>query len=461
MSSFAPKSSSADERSADYAQYDRDEAVFFPDIPKISFNSEAGANETLVFKTYNPKEVVLGKTMEEWLRFSVCFWHTFRGTGADPFGFPTLHRPWDDGSDSIENAKRRMRAAFEFFSKLGVKYWAFHDRDIAPEGSNLEVSNKNLDTLVELAEQLQQKTGVHLLWATCNLFAHPRYMNGASTNPDAHVFAYAAAQVKKGLEVALRLGAENFVFWGGREGYHTLLNTNIKKELDNMAAFFRLVVAYKKKIGFNGTLLIEPKPKEPTKHQYDYDAMTVIAFLKTYGLEHEFKLNIEPNHTTLAGHCHEHDVAMAAAFGMLGSIDSNTGSPDLGWDTDQFPMDVKNTTAIMKIVIEQGGLQPGGLNFDCKVRRESTELADMFIAHIGAMDAFARGLKCAARIVDEGVLSMQVLERYSSYSIDIGARVESEETSLEELEKYVLKNGEPERRSGRQEHFESIINHYV
>ncbi|KAK6188114.1 hypothetical protein SNE40_004365 [Patella caerulea] len=462
MSSFAPTStSSAGDRNAQFAQYDAPDAVYFPGIPAIPFKPDAGPNETMVYKTYNPKQIVNGRSMEDWLRYSICFWHTFRGTGADPFGFPTLIRPWDDGSDSLANAKRRMRAGFEFFSKLGVKYWAFHDRDIAPEGANLSESNKNLDVLVDLAEELQKKTGVKLLWATCNLFAHPRYMNGASTNPDVHVLAYGAAQVKKGLEIAKRLGAENFVFWGGREGYHSLLNTNVRRELDHMAAFFKMAVAYKKKIGFTGTLLIEPKPKEPTRHQYDYDAMTVIAFLKNYGLDKEFKLNIEPNHTTLAGHCYEHDVTVAAAYGLLGSIDSNTGSPDLGWDTDQFPMDIKNTTAVMKVVLEQGGIQPGGLNFDCKVRRESIELMDMFIAHIGAMDAFARGLLCAAKILAEGVITKQVAERYSSFDSGIGARVEKGEATFEELEKFVLENGEPKRISGRQEHYESMINYYV
>ncbi|CAL1540062.1 unnamed protein product [Lymnaea stagnalis] len=399
--------------------------------------------------------------MEEWLRFSVCFWHTFRGTGADPFGFPTLVRPWDDGSNSLENAKRRLRAGFEFFTKLGVKYWTFHDRDISPEGENLVESNRYLDEIVDLAAQLQQKTGVKLLWATCNLFAHPRYMNGASTNPDAHVFAYAAAQVKKGLDVALKLGAENFVFWGGREGFHSLLNTNIRAELDHMATFFKLAISYKKKIGFKGVFLIEPKPKEPSKHQYDYDAMTVIAFLRTYGLEKEIKLNIEPNHTTLAGHAYEHDIVFASAYNMLGSVDSNTGSPDLGWDTDQFPMDVKNATMVLQVILRQGGLQPGGLNFDCKVRRESTDLKDMFIAHIGAMDTFARGLKAAAKILDDGVISQAVQERYSSYKTGIGAKIEEGTTSLEELEEFILQNGDPARISGQQEHFENMLNFYV
>ncbi|BFZ00160.1 hypothetical protein BsWGS_03199 [Bradybaena similaris] len=461
MSSFAPTSTSAGTTSAAYEEFDKEDAEFFRGISKIQYKPVAGPTESLVFKHYNSSQVVFGKTMEEWLRFSVCFWHTFRGTGADPFGFPTLIRPWDDGSNSLENARRRLRASFEFFTKLGVKYWTFHDRDISPEGQTLAESNKNLDGIADLVDQLQKKTGVKLLWATCNLFSHPRYMNGASTNSDAHVFAYAAAQVKKGLEVAHRLGAENFVFWGGREGFHSILNTNIRAELDHMAAFFRLAVAYKKKIGFKGVFLIEPKPKEPSKHQYDYDAMTVIGFLRTYGLENEVKLNIEPNHTTLAGHAYEHDIVVASAYNMLGSVDANTGSPDLGWDTDQFPMDVRNATVVMQVILKQGGLQPGGLNFDCKVRRESTNLEDMFISHIGAMDTFARGLKNAARILEDGVIGRHVDERYSSYKSGIGAKIEAGNTSLEELEEYILAHGEPQRISGQQEHFESMLNYYV
>ncbi|XP_014776218.1 xylose isomerase [Octopus bimaculoides] len=459
MSSFAP--TSTDKKSISSESYDKPDAVFFSGIEKIPFQPDAGPAETLVFKHYNPTKIVYGKTMEEWLRFSVCFWHTFRGTGADPFGFPTLFRPWDDNSNTIANAKRRLRAAFEFFSKLGVKHWCFHDRDIAPEGSNLEETNKNLDELTDLAQELQQKTGVKLLWATCNLFAHPRYMTGASTSPNAHVFAFAAAQVKKGLEIAKKLGAENFVFWGGREGFQTLLNTNILAELTHMANFFKMAVAYKEKIGLKCQFLLEPKPKEPTSHQYDYDAMTVIAFLKHFGLEKHFKLNIEPNHTTLAGHCYDHDVAMASSFGMLGSVDSNTGSPELGWDTDEFPMDVKNTTFVMKTVLQQGGLQPGGLNFDCKVRRESTHLNDMFISHIGAMDTFAQGLLVAAKILTDGVIPAAVKERYSSFNSGIGKKITDGNTSFEELEEYIMSHGEPTVSSGQQEHYQSMVNHYL
>ncbi|KAF2363005.1 Xylose isomerase [Trinorchestia longiramus] len=434
---------------------------YFPGISKIEYNPKAPMDDSLVFRHYNASQVVHGKTMEEWLRFSVCFWHSFRGVGLDPFGSGTITRPWDDGSDSLEAAKQRMRAGFEFFSKLGVKYWTFHDRDIAPEGNNLASTNANLDIMADLAEELMQKTGVKLLWATSNLFSNPRFMLGAATSSDARVTAYAAAQVKKCLDVAKRLGAENFVFWGGREGYNSLLNSDVKQELDHMAAFFRMVVAYKEKIGFKGQLLIEPKPKEPTRHQYDYDAQTVMAFLHEYGLSDHFKLNIEPNHTTLAGHCYEHDVVMASIYGKLGSIDANTGSPDLGWDTDQFPMDVKSATLIMKTVIEQGGLAPGGLNFDAKVRRDSNDLRDLFIGHIAAMDTFARGLINASKIIEDGHLAKSVASRYSTWAGGLGAKIAASKATLEDCEKYTLEEGHPTPVSAHQEHFEAILNNYV
>lgn len=361
----------------------------------------------------------------------------------------------------MEIAKKRLSAAFEFFTKLGVKYYTFHDRDMAPEGRTLKESNRNLDEITDLALELQKQTGVKVLWVTCNLFAHSRYMNGAASNPDCHVFAFAGAQVKKGLEIAKKLQAENFVFWGGREGFLSALNTDVAAELRHMASFFKMAVAYKEKIGLKCQFLIEPKPKEPCKHQYDYDAMSVIGFLKHFGLDKDFKLNIEPNHTTLAGHSYEHDIIMASVFGMLGSVDANTGSPDLGWDTDQFPMDIRNTTLVMKAVIEQGGLQPGGLNFDAKVRRESTELEDLFIAHIGAMDAFARGLRNAAKIFEEGVMQNMLRERYMSFSLGIGQKVEESSCSLEDLEEFIKQNGEPKVTSGKQEQYEAVFNHYL
>ncbi|XP_011603565.2 xylose isomerase-like isoform X2 [Takifugu rubripes] len=429
-------------------------------VPKIPYLPNADPGDVMCFKHYHAEEVLMGRKMEDWLRFSVCYWHSFCGTGADPFGFPTLCRSWNEGAP-MEAAKRRLRAAFEFFTKLGVKYYTFHDRDVAPEGSTLEESNRNLDEITDLALQLQKQTGVKVLWVTCNLFAHRRYMNGAATNPDCHVLAYAGAQVKKGLDVAKKLGAENFVFWGGREGFHSVHNTDVAAELKHMASFFKMAVKYKEKIGLKCQFLIEPKPKEPCKHQYDYDAMSVIGFLKHYGLEGDFKLNIEPNHTTLAGHSYEHDIVMASAFGMLGSVDANTGSPDLGWDTDQFPMDIRNTTLVMKTVVEQGGLQPGGLNFDAKVRRESTDVEDLFVAHVAAMDTFARGLRNAVRIIEDGIMAGMVKDRYSSFSRDIGQKVDEGSATLEEMEAFIKEKGEPKMMSGKQETYESIFNRYI
>lgn len=436
---------------------------FFVGIKPIKYNPQASVDDVLVFKHYNQDEVILGKPMHEWLRFSVCYWHTFRALGADMFGTGTLDRPWEDSNvDPLTVAKGRLRAAFEFFTKLGVKYYTFHDRDIAPEGQTLEETERNLDEIVQLAKQLQKETGVKCLWGTANLFTNPRYMNGAATNPDAHVFAYAAAQVKKAMEVTNELGGENYVFWGGREGYMSLLNTNVKKELDHFAAFLKMAVEHKKKIGFKGQLLIEPKPKEPTKHQYDYDAQTVIGFLKNYGLDKDFKLNIEPNHTTLAGHSYEHDIEVSSKYGMLGSVDSNTGDTSLGWDTDQFPMNLRDCAFVMRTIIAQGGLAPGGLNFDCKVRRESTNLQDMFIAHIGAMDCFALALRKMARLVEEKKFDNLVEQRYASYGqTDIGKKIEAGTATFDELHAFVVKNGEPKKTSGEQEKYESIFNRYL
>jgi len=436
------------------------ETDYFKNIPAIKYEGVSSRNP-FAFRYYDATKIVLGRPMKEWLRFSVCFWHTFRGVGADMFGNSTIERPWDDGTESLENAKRRLKVAFEFLNKLGVEYYTFHDRDIAPEGKNLQETNKNLDEIVSLAKELQEKTGVKCLWGTSNLFSHPRYMNGAATNPDIHAFAYAATQVKKALEVTHHLGGENFVFWGGREGYQTILNTNVKTELDHLAKFLEMAAKYKKKIGFKGVLLIEPKPREPTKHQYDYDAQTVIGFLKHYGLEKDFKLNIEPNHTTLAGHDYEHDIEMASRYGMLGSVDSNSGDTLLGWDTDQFPMDIKKATLVMMTVIRQNGIAPGGLNFDSKVRRESTDIEDIFIAHIGAMDTFARGLLNAASAQE--TLTKMVDERYSSWSSDLGKKIESGDCDFETLENYIieLKGVDPQKRSSQQEKYESVFNTFL
>eukprot|EP01027_Heterolobosea_sp_BB2_P000852 GEZU01001269.1.p1 GENE.GEZU01001269.1~~GEZU01001269.1.p1 ORF type:complete len:487 (+),score=148.26 GEZU01001269.1:95-1462(+) len=440
---------------------------YFGGIPEIKYEGPSSKN-VFAFKYYNPNEIILGKPMKDHLRFAVCYWHTFRGEGTDMFGSGTWNnsRPWEDRSDSLENALRRMRVNFAFLKKLGVEYWCFHDRDIAPEGKTLAETNKNLDAVVQLAKQLQKETGIKLLWGTANLFSHPIYMNGAATNPDAYVFAHAAAQVKKAMEVTKELGGENYVFWGGREGYQTLLNTDMKRELNHMATFLRMARDHKNEIGFSGTLLIEPKPREPTKHQYDFDAATVIGFLKEHGLDKDFKLNIECNHATLAGHTFEHELTVCANHDMLGSIDANYGDTLLGWDTDLFPMDIKSTTLAMMVVLKHGGFKTGGLNFDCKLRRESTDIEDMFIAHIGAMDSFARGLRNAAKILEERALDSMIEKRYLSWDSGIGAAIESGEIkSFAELEKWVhqqeSKAGPYVPQSGKQEKYEVVFNDYL
>jgi xylose isomerase len=439
----------------------------FFSIGKIQYEGPASKNP-LAFKYYNADEIIHGKSMKEWLRFSICYWHTFRGTGMDPFGSATLHRAWDDGSDSLDNAKRRLCAAFEFFSKIGAPYWTFHDRDISPPGKSLEETNRNLDEIAALAKSLQEETGIKLLWGTANLFSHPMFMCGASSNPEVTAYAYAAAQVKKAIEITKFLGGENFVFWNGRDGYQTLLNTDMKRELSHVAEFYKMAIRHCEAIGFKGQLLIEPKPREPMKHQYDYDAQTVISFLEINGLAKHFKVNIEPNHTTLAGHCHEHDIIIASKLGFLGSIDCNTGDEVLGWDTDQFPGNPYQTTAVMRAVLEQGGLAPGGLNFDCKVRRESTDVEDMFISHIGGMDTYARGLRAAANILaDDSPQSLTSLlkARYASWDGEWGKKVESGKCELSDLEELVkrmeLKGSKFVPASGKQELFERVYGGYV
>ena len=431
---------------------------YFAGIDPIRY-AGPDSRDPLSYRYYEPERVVAGKTMAEHFRFSVAYWHTFRGTGMDPFGLPTVARPWDDGSDSLDNALRRMRAAFAFIRKLGLGFYCFHDRDVAPEGASLAETNRNLDRVVELAEKLQADTGIRLLWGTANLFSHPRYMNGAATNPDAHVFAYAAAQVKKALEVTHRLGGANYVFWGGREGYATLANTDMKREQDHLARFLQMAADYRRELGFTGTLLIEPKPKEPTTHQYDFDAAAVLSFLRGYGLD-QFKLNLECNHATLAGHTFAHELQTAADAGLLGSIDANTGDLLIGWDTDQFNLDLATTSAVMLIVLRQGGIAPGGFNFDAKLRRESTDLRDMFAAHVGSVDAFARGLLIAERIIADGTLDAWRQARYASFDAGIGARVERGAVGFGELERWVLEAGEPHPASGRQEQFENLIASY-
>ena len=430
-------------------------------VPAITYAGPR-SDAPLAFKHYDPAEVIDGKTLKEHMRFSIAYWHAFRGTGSDPFGPGTIVRPWESGKDAVSIAKKRMDAAFEFFVKIESPFWCFHDRDIAPEGKTLAESNKNLDAIIAHARQLQKATGVKLLWGTANLFSNPRYMSGASTNPDAHVFAYAAAQVKKALEVTQELGGENYVFWGGREGYETLLNTNLKREQDHLARFMHMAVDYAKAIGFKGQFLIEPKPKEPTKHQYDFDVATGIAFLRTYGLEKYFKFNIETNHATLAGHSFQHEIEVAAAAGMLGSIDANTGDPLLGWDTDQFNTDVKELTLAMISILKAGGLGTGGLNFDAKLRRPSIDPEDLFLAHIGGMDTYALAFKLARRILAEGKFERFVADRYSSYDSGFGRDIEKGKTDFKSLEKLVLtKLGEPTPRSGKQEYLENLLTQYL
>lgn len=436
-------------------------AEFFPDVPQIAYEGPDSKNP-LAFKHYNPEEVIEGQSMRDLLRFSVCYWHTFRGTGSDPFGAPTLSRPWDDGSDSVENALKRVDVAFEFISKLGAPYYCFHDRDVAPEGTSLKESNSIFDTIAARLKEKQAETGIKLLWGTANLFSHPRYLHGAATSCNADVFAYAAAQVKKAIEVTHELGGENYVFWGGREGYMNLYNTDMQRELDHLARFMHMAHEHAKSIGFTGQFLFEPKPKEPTKHQYDFDAAACLNFIGRNGLDGIVKLNIETNHATLAGHTMMHELEYARIHDALGSIDANTGDLLLGWDTDQFPTDIYMTAQIMLVLLEQGGLGSGGTNFDAKVRRESFDPIDLFHAHIGGMDTFARGAKIAAAIRADGVLSDFVKQRYSSFDEGIGAKIEDGSIGFADLENYMLEKGEiSPNTSGRQEWIENLINQYI
>jgi xylose isomerase len=433
----------------------------FPDITKISYEGPKSKNP-LAFKHYNPDEVIEGKTMKDHLRFAVVYWHTFRGTGSDPFGSGTMHRPWDDGSNSVENAINRVHVAFEFITKLGAPYYAWHDRDAAPEGKTLSETNKIFDQVAKTLKEEQKRTGVKLLWGTTNAFSHPRFVHGASTSCNADVFAFAACQVKKAMEVTHELGGEGYTFWGGREGYMTLLNTDMKREQEHLAKFLHMAVDYKKAIGFKGQFYIEPKPKEPTKHQYDSDSAACLNFLRQFNLLEHFKLNIETNHATLAGHTMQHELEVAGASDALGSIDANTGDELLGWDTDQFPTNIYLTTYTMLSVLKFGGFKTGGVNFDAKVRRESFEPIDLFYAHIGGMDAFARGLKIAAAIRKDGRLAEFVKQRYASWDSGIGAKIESGKSSFQDLETYMLQKGEAApSASGRQEYLENLINEFI
>ena len=435
--------------------------AYFKDIPKIKFEGAKSKNP-LAFKHYNPSQKIEGKTMAEHLRFSVVYWHTMRGQGADMFGAPTAIRPWDNGKDVIDTAKARVPVFFEIVDKLGAPYYAFHDRDIAPHGKSLRQSNQYLDTIVALLKEQQKRTGIKLLWGTAQLFVHPRYMHGAATSCDSDVFAFSAAQVKKALEVTHELGGEGYTFWGGREGYSTLWNTDMKRELEHLAKFLHMAVDYAKKIGFKGQFYIEPKPKEPTKHQYDSDAAACLNFLREFDLLPYFKLNLETNHATLAGHTMQHEIETAGSANALGSIDANTGDLLLGWDTDQFPTDIYLTTQCMLGIMKYGGLTTGGVNFDAKVRRESIDPVDLFHAHIGGMDAFARGLKIAAAIRKDGRLAEFIKDRYASWDSGLGKRIEEGKESFETLEAYMLKKGEAKANaSGRQEFLENLINEFI
>lgn len=433
---------------------------YFSEIPTIAYEGPDSDNP-FAYRWYDPDEVVLGKRMEDWLRFAVCYWHTFRGTAADPFGAGTIQRPWEDGSDSVNMALRRTEVAFQFVQKLGLKYYCFHDRDVAPEGSSVSQTNKNLWRVVEKFKKLQDKTGIKLLWGTANLFSHPRFLQGASTSPNADVFAFGANSVKEMLDATKYLGGENYVFWGGREGYMSLLNTDMGREQEHLAKFLHMAVDYAKKIGFTGQFLIEPKPCEPTKHQYDYDSATVLGFLRRYRLIKHFKLNIEVNHATLAGHEFVHELEVARSNNALGSIDANRGDLQNGWDTDQFPTDVKECTLAMLSIIKQGGLAPGGLNFDAKLRRDSTDVEDMFHAHIGGIDTWARALRIAAQVKEDGVFDDMLQQRYASWDSGIGAKIESGQADLVSLQRYIVKKGEAApTASGRQELLENILNKY-
>jgi xylose isomerase len=437
-------------------------ADFFDDIDAPIPFGGLDSDDRLTFKVYEPDRIVLGKRMEDHLRPGVCFWHSFAWDGRDMFGIGTLDRPWLAAEDEMEGARQRMAVAFEFFEKLGTPYYCFHDRDVAPEGDTFASFRSNLDALADDAAGYQERTGVRLLWGTANLFTHPRYQAGAATNPDPNVFAYAAAQVKHMLEVTQRLGGENYVLWGGREGYDSLLNTDLKREQAQLARFLHLVAEHKAKIGFRGQLLVEPKPMEPTKHQYDYDVQTVYGFLVANGLEGEYRVNVEANHATLAGHSFHHEVAFAATNGILGSIDANRGDMQNGWDTDQFPNSVEDLAMPLYEILRAGGIAPGGFNFDAKLRRQSTDRNDLFHAHIGGLDTIGQALLVAASLIEDGSLAKLRDERYAGWDGQLGGAIARGDVSLEELERRVADGEiEPVRVSGRQEMLENVLNQHI
>ncbi|MEM6641814.1 MAG: xylose isomerase [Bacteroidota bacterium] len=435
------------------------EREYFEGIPQIQFEGSKSDNP-FAFKFYDAEKVVAGKTMSEHFRFAIAYWHTFCGTGGDPFGPGTKLFPWLTSTDPYQAAKDKMDAAFEFLTKIGAPYYCFHDFDLIDEGDSFQESSKRLEFITDYALEKQKASGVKLLWGTANLFSNPRYMNGAATNPDFEVVAYAGAQLKNALDATIKLGGENYVFWGGREGYMSLLNTDMKREQDHFAQFLHMAKDYARAQGFKGTFFIEPKPMEPTKHQYDFDAATVISFLQAYNLVDDFKLNLEVNHATLAQHTMQHEMQVAANAGMLGSMDANRGDYQNGWDTDQFPTNLNELTEMMLVFIEVGGLQGGGINFDAKTRRNSSDLSDIFHAHIGGMDAFARALITADKILQNGTYSKLRKERYASFDSGVGRDFESAKLSLEELAKIGAETT-PKQISGRQELFENIINHHL
>jgi xylose isomerase len=432
---------------------------FFGGIQKIKYEGPDSTNP-LAFRFYNPDEIVAGKRMEDHLRFAVAYWHSFAWEGSDPFGGRTFDRPWY--GDEMSKAKLKADVAFEMFSLLGAPFYCFHDADARPEGKNFAESTKNLNEIVDYLGEKQQQTGVKLLWGTANLFSNRRFMAGASTNPDPDVFAYSAATIKTCMDATMKLGGDNYVLWGGREGYETLLNTDLKRELDQMARMLHLVVEYKHKIGFKGTILVEPKPQEPTKHQYDYDVATVYGFLKKYGLENEVKMNIEQGHAILAGHTFEHELALASALGIFGSIDMNRNDYQSGWDTDQFPNNVPEMALAYYQVLLAGGFTTGGTNFDSKLRRQSIDPADLLIGHIGGMDCCARGLKAAAKMVEDGALSKPLSERYSKWDSPEYQKMLRGEYKLDDIAGWVEKQDiNPQPKSGRQEYLENVVNRYV
>ena len=431
---------------------------YFPGIGKVAYEGK-GSDNPLAFKFYDPDKMVGGKSMKDHLRFSIAYWHSFCGDGSDPFGNGTIVYPWVDGSP-MEKARMKLDAAFEFFTKIDAPFYCFHDVDIAPEGDTQVQSEKNLIEMTDLAKERQDATGVKLLWGTANMFSHPRYMNGAASNPDFSVLGHAAHQVKAAIDATIKLGGQGYTFWGGREGYQTLWNTDMKRELDHIARFFTMARDYARKQGFQGSFYIEPKAMEPSKHQYDFDAATVIGFLRHYGLEKDFSCNIEANHATLAGHDFVHDLRVCTDAGLLGSVDANRGDLMNGWDTDEFPTDVYQTTLAMIEILKMGGFKTGGLNFDAKRRRNSTDAEDLFLAHIAGMDAFALGLVTAQKIIDDGKIDEMVKTRYASWDSGDGAAFEAGNMTLENLAALGEK-GEPATVSGKQEYIESLVNGYL